>query len=115
VLTQWQELFRTGLLAWGHDLNNPTYLFSSDGYWSQGTGERNTRPDQPCWIAGLGQLSPCNRRRLAALVTRQVAARAGRCARFASAWSCSADRCEPSVGADATCSHTAYSAKGGAA
>jgi hypothetical protein len=27
VLTQWQELFRTGLLAWGHDLNNPNLPF----------------------------------------------------------------------------------------
>ena len=23
ILTQWQELFRTGLLAWGYNLNNP--------------------------------------------------------------------------------------------
>jgi hypothetical protein len=27
ILTQWQELFRTGLLAWGFDLNNPNPPF----------------------------------------------------------------------------------------
>jgi hypothetical protein len=27
VLTQWQELFRTGLLAWGHNINNPNPPF----------------------------------------------------------------------------------------
>jgi hypothetical protein len=63
ILTQWHELFRTGLLAWGYNLNNPDPPF----FHLTGTGRRAlanaTRdPSNPAGylrhLAGRASLSP---------------------------------------------------------